>query len=149
MTSEDIATALRWHAEVFVADKHHVAEQICAPDFRWHNPNIPEQFRSGPAGAVEFARLIRAAYPDYDLPHKHTIAEGDRVVTLWDFVGTNEGEFLGVPATGNRVHISGIDVFRVVDGRITDLWQEFDMLGWLSQLGTVQIGVPETVGVQS
>jgi steroid delta-isomerase-like uncharacterized protein len=143
MRSEDIATALRWHGEVFIADKHDVAEEICAADFAWHNPNIPEQFRRGPAAAKEFARALRAAYPDYDLPHKYTVAEGDRVVTMWEFVGTNEGEFLGVPATGKRVQITGIDVFRVVDGKITDLWQEFDMLGWLSQLGIVQIGAPE------
>jgi steroid delta-isomerase-like uncharacterized protein len=145
MRSEDIASALRWHGEIFVADKHHVAHEICAPDFRWHSAHIPEQFRSGPAAAIEFAKLLRAAYPDYDLPHQHTVAEGDRVVTLWEFVGTNEGDFLGVPATGKRVRIGGIDVFRVVDGLITDLWQEFDMLGWLSQLGVVQIGAPEAV----
>jgi predicted ester cyclase len=144
MRSEDIATALRWHGEVFVADKHGVADEICAPGFRWHNPNVPEQFRSGAAGAKDFARLLRAAYPDYDLPHKYTIAESDRVVTMWDFVGTHEGEFLGVPPTGVRVHITGIDIFRVVDGRITDLWQEFDVFGWFTQLGVIQMVVPET-----
>jgi predicted ester cyclase len=146
MRSEDIATALRWHAEIFVSDKHHVADEICAPDFRWHNPNLPEEFRRGPEGAKAFARALRAAYPDYDLPHKDTVAEGDRVVTRWEFVGTNQGELLGIPATGREVRITGIDILRVVEGRITDLWQEFDVFGWFSQLGVVQMVQPASVG---
>lgn len=137
MRSEDVASALRFHGEIFSADRHAAAAEILASDFRWHNEHLPEAYRGSAEGVVEFARALRAAYPDYELLHRDTLAEGDRVAVRWEFVGTNRGELLGVPPTDRRVRVSGIDWFRVVDGRITDLWQEFDVMGWMQQLGVV------------
>jgi steroid delta-isomerase-like uncharacterized protein len=137
MTSEDIATALRFHGDIFSAGRHAAAGEILSDRFQWHNDHLPEQYRTSVEGVVEFARALRAAYPDYELLHRDTAADGGRVAVRWEFTGTNHGELLGVPATGRRVRVSGIDWFHVADGRITEMWQEFDVMGWMQQLGVI------------
>jgi predicted ester cyclase len=57
------------------------------------------------------------------------------VVDRWTFSGTHSGEFMGAPATGKRVTVSGIDIFRVADGRLAELWQSWDQLGMMQQIG--------------
>jgi predicted ester cyclase len=59
---------------------------------------------------------------------------GNKVVARWSSSGLHRGEFMGIPATGRRVTLKGIDLFRLVDGRIADLWQEIDLMGILQQI---------------
>jgi predicted ester cyclase len=33
--------------------------------------------------------------------------------------------------------VSGINIERIADGKIVEWWHNFDMLGWLQQLGVV------------
>ncbi len=41
----------------------------------------------------------------------------------------------GLPATGNRVSFSGINLYRIEDGLITEIWEGYDRLPLLQQLG--------------
>jgi predicted ester cyclase len=41
------------------------------------------------------------------------------------------------PAPGRSVHITGMRMFRIQHGRITDTWVNYDKLGLLQQLGVV------------
>ena len=41
---------------------------------------------------------------------------------------------MGIPATGRRVTVKGIAIFRLADGKIADLWQEMDIIGLLQQI---------------
>lgn len=47
------------------------------------------------------------------------------------------GTFMGIPPTGKRVKVSGIDIFRMADGKIVERWAEIDTLGMLHQLGAI------------
>jgi predicted ester cyclase len=49
--------------------------------------------------------------------------------------GTHQGEFAGIPATGNKVEISGIMIGRIENGKIVEEREEMDMLGLFMQLG--------------
>ena len=50
---------------------------------------------------------------------------------------THTGEFNGIPATGKQVGWTEIHIYRLIDGKITELWSEIDLLGLLMQLGAV------------
>ena len=137
--SEEHAVALRWHAEVFEGDRYEAVHDVCTPDFRWHNAGLPPELRTL-EGTKQLARMMRAGFSDYRLPHiagAPDLVAGDRVVTFWTFVGTHDGEFLGAAPTGRRVEVTGIDAFVVRDGRIAELRQEMDVLGWMRQIGLV------------
>jgi steroid delta-isomerase-like uncharacterized protein len=76
----------------------------------------------------------RAAFPDLKMTFEDQISERDRVVTRWTATGTNLGQFQGIEATGRQATVSGIFINRVVNGRITETWSDFDPLGLAQQL---------------
>ena len=79
--------------------------------------------------------MMRAAFPDAVLSVEELIAEGDKVAVRADFTGTHRGEFMGLPASGNRVTATGISFYTVVDSKITEHWEQFDAMGLMEQLG--------------
>jgi hypothetical protein len=58
----------------------------------------------------------------------------------WTFHGTHQGEYFGVPATGRPVTYSGLNIFRIADGRIAEIRDLYDRLWLWQQLGVL----PET-----
>ncbi len=129
---EQKALARRFYAEIFERGDVAVADEILTPDFVWHNQVPP-----GPAGVKTFATEMRTAFPDLRLTAEHVVAEGDRVAILWTLSGTHQGEFFGVPATGQRVMIPGLDIYRIDNGKIAELWTVGDDLSLLAQLGAI------------
>jgi predicted ester cyclase len=49
--------------------------------------------------------------------------------------GVQKGELEGIPTTGNSFTMSGFTVFRLVDGKIAEEWEDWDWLGLYQQLG--------------
>ncbi|MFZ0440426.1 MAG: ester cyclase, partial [Candidatus Sulfotelmatobacter sp.] len=85
----------------------------------------------------QFLGAVLAAFPDGRWTIEDQVAEGDKVVTRWTFVGTHEGELMGIRPTNKKVAISGIMIDRVVGGRIAEEWEEPDTLGMMQQLGAI------------
>lgn len=77
------------------------------------------------------------AFPDVHFTVHDLIAEDDRVVARWSYEATNTGPFLGRPATGLRVTDTGINIFRIEEGKIADMWLVQDSLGLMQQLGVI------------
>jgi predicted ester cyclase len=89
---------------------------------------------SGIEGTQKFLASVFAAFPDIVFTPEDMVAEGDRVVVRFSIVGTHKGEFMGVAPTGKRVRWSGINIGRVVNGQIVELWGEGDFFGLMRQL---------------
>jgi len=59
-------------------------------------------------------------------------------VKRWTLRVTHTGEFREIPATGKRITITGIGIFRFSDdGKVVESWDSLDQLGMLPQLGVV------------
>jgi steroid delta-isomerase-like uncharacterized protein len=82
-------------------------------------------------------RMFRSAFPDGHTRIDDMIAEGDKVVLRWTDGGTHRGEFMGIAPTGRPVTITGIDIYRIADGKIVEYWCNEDELGLLRQLGAI------------
>ena len=85
---------------------------------------------------------FRTGFPDLDVQALDVTAEGDRVAWRVDGVGTHDGEFMGVPATGRRVRFTGVDLAQVRDGRFLVHWSGEDLAGVLIQIGALPVPVP-------
>lgn len=79
---------------------------------------------------------MRAAFPDMHWIVEEQIAEGDKVMTRFEWTGTHQAEFFGVPATGRPVRVWGVVIDRLESGKIKDTRIIMDSLGLLMQLGT-------------
>lgn len=126
------ALAERFHADIFDAGSVAVADEILTPDFVWH-----VQVGPGPEGVKEFAGAMRVAFPDLRIAADAVLAEGDRVAIRWTLTGTQEGEFFGVPASGRSVNSPGVDIYRIENGQIAEIWTVGDDLGILTQIGAI------------
>lgn len=91
----------------------------------------------GPEDVKRFMGEFRQAFPDFHSTVEDQIAEGDKVVTRWTMRGTHEGEFRGIPPTGNKLEITGIGIFRFSEGKVVESWDNFDQLGMMRQLGAI------------
>ena len=100
-------------------------------------------FRSPSIGEVrgeayrQFMRSVIAAFPDGRWTVEDQVAEGDKVVTRWSFLGTHGGTLMGIAATGKQVSGAGIMIDRIADGKFAEEWEEWDTLGMMQQLGAV------------
>jgi predicted ester cyclase len=56
------------------------------------------------------------------------------------YSGTHEGEFVGIPATGQQTQTSGVDFFRMQDGKQAEHWGGSEHGAWPSDLLTRRPG---------
>ena len=77
----------------------------------------------------------KVMFPDVTLINEDTIVKGDKAVLMFTFKGTHTGDIEGIPATGNAVEGRSITIFRFENGKITEGWQESNVLRLYQQLG--------------
>lgn len=89
----------------------------------------------GLEGLKNVLRGIKTAFPDIHWKIEEQIAEGDKVVTRFEWTGTHRETFLGVPATGRSVKVWGVVIDRFERGKIKDTRIIMDALGLMMQFG--------------
>jgi predicted ester cyclase len=112
-----------------------VIDEYVAADYVDHNalPGFPP----GRDGFRAVSNMLASAFTDPEVTIEDQITEGNVVVSRWSSTSTNSGEFMGVPATGKRVSIQGIDISRIEGGLVVESWSQADMMGLMQQLGAV------------
>ena len=130
--------ARRLLEEAFGQGKTEVLDEALRSDFVCYDPNSETgEIRGADTmkGEIEY---FRNAVPDLTYTVEDQVAEGERVVTRWRATGTHEGEFFGVPGTGRRIEMSGIQIDRFDEsGKMVEEWPEYDLLGAMRQMGAI------------
>jgi steroid delta-isomerase-like uncharacterized protein len=124
----------RYYDEVHNGRNYDRVEDLVAPDFKEHDP-LPGQ-GAGREGMKDRDKML-AAHLDVRFTVEDIIAEGEKVVVRWRNHGTHIGEFLGIPPTGKEFSVEGINVYRVIDGKLAEGWGVVDVFGQLLQLGVI------------
>jgi steroid delta-isomerase-like uncharacterized protein len=99
----------------------------------FHGPGMTFDFR----GHQQMVAHFQSAFPDGVNSSDEMVAEGDKVVQRWTFRGTHREPFQGIPATGKKVILTGLALWRFQDGKIVESWHEMDTMGLLQQLGAL------------
>src|ERR1051326_3293361 len=98
-TEENKALVRRWVEEVLntgdVSDQS-AAYQLVAADFVGHFPG--QSPIEGLEAFRQFGTVYFTAFPDLRITPDELIAEGDKVTMRYDWRGTHQGEFMGIPA---------------------------------------------------
>ena len=81
------------------------------------------------------AKEERMALPDMRFKVNETLAERDLVFVYWTASGTNTHEGMGFPATGKKITVDGMTLFRFKAGKIQEEWNVMDMLSAMRQAG--------------
>ncbi len=136
---ENKAVVRRILSEFWLGGKVGVLDELLAPDCVNYEQSNPEL--RGKEACKQWAEGVRLAnrqgFPDFDVAIEDLVAEGDRVVKRFVFRGTHTGEFSGIAPTGKRVTMRGISLYRIVDGKVKELYWNDDVFGLLQQLGAI------------
>jgi predicted ester cyclase len=120
-----------WNAGVDLA----IIDEMVADDFVSHS--APPGLAPGREGVKQWVAIFHKAFPDIYSKVEEVIVEGDKVVERFSAGGTHQGEFFGIPPTGRRGSITGINILRIANGKVVEHWGNSDDLGMLQKLGII------------
>lgn len=86
-------------------------------------------------GVLKWFQHMTSAFPDFEMVIHDILSEGDKVSVLGTMTGTQEGEFMDIPPTGNRAKVPFADFFRVENGKVAEHWGVTDTGVMMQQLG--------------
>jgi steroid delta-isomerase-like uncharacterized protein len=112
-----------------------LVEELYHEDF--FNHTAQEGIPPDRDGEKAFVQAVHAAMSDTEATMDRIVIDGDKVAWRWTMRGKHTGEFMGVPASGNRVEITGNDIGVFRDGKLAELWNEVDMYDVMVQLGAI------------
>jgi steroid delta-isomerase-like uncharacterized protein len=114
-------------------DGDHAANYM-NPDMQWSGGTVGTI--TGRANVAGLFAGVVAAFPDAHITINDIFGQGDQVVVRVVVSGTQEGAILGIPASGRHVQWDGVDVYRLSDGKISNIWAGDDWTAILNDTGT-------------
>ena len=128
------ATMARIIDEAFNQGNVDALDELIADDFVEHE-DLPPGAPQGKSAPRAMITMMRTAFPDLHVTVEDMLQDGSKVVTRSRFAGTHEGEFMGIPATGNTFDIPVIDIVEFRDDKAVAHWGVMDNAGMMEQLG--------------
>jgi predicted ester cyclase len=127
---------LRFFTEVWNGRKIEVLDFLLRFPYEIKNllTNSPSEF----VDRVEMETHIKEwfeAFPDLEVSIREIIAEGEKVFVETRYIGTHLGAYRGIEATGNRVDVGVLAVFKIESGKLAGHVVMVDALGLYCQLG--------------
>ena len=88
----------------------------------------------GKDGVVEWARRMRAVFPDMTVTIDRAVAEGEMVAIHATWRGTQQGPFMGLAPSHRAITFSGMVFWRITGGQIAERWAHLDMATAMKQM---------------
>ncbi len=133
---ENKAIVRRWIEE---CNKRNLAvlDELIAPDF-FH----PTWQLRGPEGMKQFYTMFFKGFPDCHETLEDIIAEGNKVWHRFKTTGTHTGEFvfgkITLAPTGKKFTMTGVNFWRIIDGKVVEKEGVYDSLDFYKQLGVIE-----------
>jgi steroid delta-isomerase-like uncharacterized protein len=109
------------------------ASELLARDVTFHGMQIIQ----GIEDFMQYVLELHTAFPDLTFIVEDEVNDGRKAAARFTLRGRHRGNFLGMTATNNRVEVRGIDMFQIIDGRIKEIWDSIDSLGFVQQIGAM------------
>jgi steroid delta-isomerase-like uncharacterized protein len=136
-TEENKAFMRRFYEGVFNQKNLAAIDDFLAPNFFNHSASQLGLVSGDLEHVRQFVGAVMQSFPDLHYTVEDMVAEGDKVVTRLTLSGTQQGDFMGIPATGKHATVSDIEIFRIAGGKAVECWVQVDFLGLLQQLGAI------------
>lgn len=99
---------------------------------------LPDEEYHGHDGLEEWIEEITSAFPDFRVEPVDVVASEETMMADAKFTMTHEGEYDGIPPTGEEVEVHQMAKFRVEDGKLEEHRQDVDRQGIAEQLGVTE-----------
>ncbi len=140
MSEDNKAFIRRWFEEVWNKGREEAIDEMFAEDgVAYGLSGDDNEPLRGPAGFKPFFRQFRAAFPDIEVVVEDTVCEGDKVAARCTVRAKHHGDTLGFAATHRQMEITGTGIARVRDGKMVEVWNNFDFISMYRQLGVLRL----------
>jgi steroid delta-isomerase-like uncharacterized protein len=127
----------RFYEDVIGNGQLDLVDEFVTEDIIDHEEGLPGQ-PPGREGVKFFANAFREAFPDIRVKTiDATMVDGNLEAAHALMTGTQEGDLMGVAATGKTVEIESVDIIRVEDGKVAEHWGVTDTMSLMQQLGAL------------
>jgi steroid delta-isomerase-like uncharacterized protein len=99
---------------------------------------IPGDNIIGIEGTKNYYGNFLTGFSDAEFTFVDIFGQGDKLVKHWNFKGTHDGDFFGIPPTGKSLNLYGTTLILMEDGKIKQEQDFFDNLDMLTQLGLME-----------
>jgi C-1 hydroxylase len=110
-----------------------ILDEVISPEF-----SDPTFQLKGPEGYKQFEIAFFKGFPDWIETIEDIIAEEDKVWVRFTGTGTHKGEWRGLASTGKKVTFRGVQIWRLVNGKVVSKDSILDLLDALKQLGVIE-----------
>jgi C-1 hydroxylase len=110
-----------------------ILDEVISPDF--FDPTFKLR---GADGYRQFEIAFFKGFPDWIETIEDIVAEGDKVWVRFTGTGRHKGEWRGLAPTDKKVTFKGVQIWRVVDGKVVSKDSILDLLDALKQLGVIE-----------
>ena len=119
--------------EIFNSGKYDDLGKYISDNFTDHDPD-PGQ-KPGLAGLKESMGQFHAAFPDLKFTVKDVTSDGDLIWGHINISGTNTGSMMGMPPTGKKIDVNGVDIVKIKDGKAIERWGYYQERLMMEQMG--------------
>jgi steroid delta-isomerase-like uncharacterized protein len=130
---EENRRLVRRYFELINGSDLSAADEVLAPDVVFFGPRAPDGIR-GRRAFVDFVVEVRRSSPDLTFAERESVAEGDRVASVFTMTRTHRTE----DGDAREIVTEGMDLFDVEDGKIARIRAYFDRLSLLAEMGVLQ-----------
>jgi predicted ester cyclase len=132
-TETNLALTREYLDRVFNAHRPELAADYLTPHVKWHGGTLGTI--EGPDNVVALLQGFIGGLPDLNAIEQDALAQGDLVAMRFVISATHDGPLFGVPATGNHVQWTAVDIYRMEDGKIAEEWAADDLTAILHDMG--------------
>jgi len=137
LAADPISVARRCFDDIICRGDLAAAEELLAADVEF--TTVTGEVLRDRRAFQTFAAQLREAFPDIRFEFQEQFTDGERVCIRFVMRGTFLSTLMGLLPTGAEFAVTGIDTFRVVDGKVVEIHASYDTLGQLRQLGVVKL----------
>jgi steroid delta-isomerase-like uncharacterized protein len=103
-------------------------DEFIAPEYVDHTNQVNRE------GLKQLFIMGFTGFPDWHETIDDIIAEGDKVWIRISYTGTHTSEFRGIAPTGEKVTMTGVDIYRIENGKLVEYWNVSDSMNFNKQL---------------
>jgi predicted ester cyclase len=96
-------------------------------------------YEIGIEGAKQHVKGVRSTYSNLHLTVEHQIGENDWVATCITAEGIHDGIWMNIKPTGEKVKFTGVNINKVVNGKIVHHGGAANLFGPLLEIGAIKL----------
>jgi len=134
----DVAAQNKTDMMVFyeqLMNKHNlgIIDSMVSPDYT--SDQVEPGYPPTREGYKKIMSEFFSAFPDLNEKVNFMVADSNAVMVQYTLMGTNTAPMMGMPATGKKINIGGVDIVRIKNHKVVKQWDYDEEMKMMTQMG--------------